>query len=203
MSSRPQAPVLTWIISGPSGSGKTSLVEALLKDPYWRGCLIKSVSVTTRALRNGEAQGRDYVTVEKAAFRSLARHGAFLEYERIFGFYYGTPKKIIDVARRENKDALFCIDVKGAAAVRRVLKKNVFSIFIMPPSQKALLERLAGRGTETKKEIEKRLRRVRIEISRAKDYDYVVVNDRFDAALEKIKAILTAKRCEVHYVRTA
>jgi guanylate kinase len=192
---------VTWIISGPSGSGKTSLVEALFKEPCWRERLIKSVSVTTRRLRNGEVEGRDYVTVDESAFRSLIRQGALLEYERIFGFYYGTPKKSLDEARREKKDALFCIDVKGAAAVRRALKENVFSIFIMPPSTKVLLERLAGRGTETKKEIEKRLRRVKIEISCAKNYDYVVVNDCFDSALIKIKAILTAKKCEASYVR--
>jgi guanylate kinase len=203
MSSRAKAPVLTWVISGPSGSGKTSLVEALLEDQQLRGRLLKSVSVTTRALRSGEVEGRDYVTVDETAFRSLARRGELLEHERIFGSYYGTPKKILVEAERSNKDALFCIDVKGAAAVRRRLKKNVFSIFIMPPSPGALLERLAGRGTETNKQIQKRLRRVKIEISYAKNYDYIVVNDRFDAALEKIKAILTAKRCEASYVRTA
>jgi guanylate kinase len=202
MSSEPRDRVVAWIISGPSGSGKTTLVEALLKDPCWRARLLKSVSLTTRALRPGEVQGRDYVSVDEPAFRSLARQGALLEYERIFGFYYGTPRRILDEARRGRQDALFCIDVKGAASIRRRLKKNVFSIFIMPPSMRALLGRLTGRGTETKKEIEKRLRRVKIEISCAKKYDYVVVNDRLDAALEKIKAILTAKRCEASYVRT-
>ncbi len=202
MSSSPKPPVLTWIVSGPSGSGKTTLCEALQNDPVWRDRLIKSVSITTRCLRPGEVQGQDYVVVSEAEFRGLLRKGALLEHERIFGFYYGTPRKILEDARRQGRDALFCIDVKGAAAVRRRLKKDVFSIFIMPPSQKALLERLAGRGTENKKEIEKRLRRVKIEISCAKHYDYVVINDRLDAALEKIKAILTAKRCEVSYVRS-
>jgi guanylate kinase len=150
MSNRAKTPVLAWVVSGPSGSGKTSLVEELLKDPYWNGRLVKSVSITTRALRVGEVEGRDYVTVDEPAFRTLARQGGLLEYERIFGFYYGTPAKIFDEARRENKDAFFCIDVKGAATLRRRLKKNVVSIFIMPPSQGALLERLSRRGTETK-----------------------------------------------------
>lgn len=202
MSSSARPLVLTWIVSGPSGSGKTTLCEALQRDPLWRDRLIKSISLTTRPLRPGEVQGRDYIAMREDEFRRLLRKKALLEHEKIFGFYYGTPRKILDEARREGKDALFCIDVKGAAAVRRRLKKDVFSIFIMPPSRKELLERLAGRGTENKKEIEKRLRRVKIEISCAKHYDYVVINDRLDAALEKIKAILTAKRCEASYVRS-
>ncbi len=200
MSSR--AASLVWVVSGPSGSGKTSLCEALLKDALMSRRLMKSVSYTTRKLRPGERQGVDYVSVTTAAFLALLRRGSFLEHERIFDAYYGTPKSVITRAQRAGKDVLLAIDVKGAATVRRRLARSVVSIFIMPPSGRALTARLNGRGTEDKKEIAKRLRRVKIEISCAKNYDYIVVNDDFREALTKIKAIMTAKRCEGPYVRT-
>ena len=196
MSSEPSAGPVVWIVSGPSGSGKTTLCAALLKDPVWRRRLCKSVSYTTRKLRQGEVEGRDYCHVTKETFLALKKRRAFLEHEKIFGFYYGTPRKILDEAERRGRDVLLSIDVKGATTVRRALKGRARSIFIMPPDQATLLKRLTRRSTETKKEIENRLKRVKIEVLRAKEYDYIVVNKDLQKAVAALKAILAAERQE-------
>lgn len=192
MSNKKTRAPFVWIISGPSGSGKTTLCEALLEERVWRRLLLKSVSFTTRPLRKGEREGRDYAHVSPRRFLQLRKRGAFLEHEKIFGFFYGTPKKVISDAQRRGKDLLLCIDVKGARSVRRHFRDNVASVFIVPPRRKALNDRLLRRSTEDKKDIEKRLRRVKIELAFKKDYDYVVVNDKFDTALKTLKTILSA-----------
>lgn len=200
MSNRVRRTFKVWIISGPSGSGKTTLCDALLKDDHWKPRLVKSVSYTTRPKRPGEVEGRDYVHIGREDFLRLAGQRAFLEQEEIFGAYYGTPKKAVEDAKKAGKDLILCIDVKGARSVRRFFGKSATSIFIVPPHIGALNERLNKRSTESKKDIEKRLKRVKIELSLAKEYDYVVVNDDFSDALKKIKAILLAKSCEGDYV---
>ncbi len=200
MSNKNQLPRTVWIVSGPSGSGKTSLCDAFLQDDFWSKRLMRSVSYTTRPMRPGEKEGKDYIHMTPQKFLSLKRAGAFLEREKIFGFDYGTPKKAIEDARRADKDLLLCIDVKGAKRVKKFFKKNAVSIFILPPQLKALRGRLKKRLTESEKDIEKRLRRVKTELSYIKDYDYVVVNDDFNVALKKLKSILTAKHCEGAYV---
>lgn len=189
-----------WVVSGPSGSGKTTLCEALLKDGRLKDEVVKSVSYTTRALRPGERAGRDYVPISEKKFLALKKRGALLENEKIFGSYYGTPKRAVLDAQKKGKDVLLCVDVKGARSIRRVFKGRTASVFILPPNLGALGARLKKRCTENKKEIEKRLRRVKIELSYMKDYDYVVVNDSFNDALDKLKAILTAKKCERTHV---
>jgi guanylate kinase len=186
-----------WIVSGPSGSGKTTLCAALLQDPFWRKRLLRSVSVTTRPLRPQEKQGRDYTHISEAAFLGQLKKKALLEHEKIFGAYYGTPRAVLARAAREKKDVLLCIDVKGAQTVRRRLGcMRVVSIFVVTPRIQALKRRLCRRSTEGKKDIEKRLKRVKIELSHMGQYDYIVVNDVFDEALNQMKAILTAKLCE-------
>ncbi len=189
-----------WIISGPSGSGKTTLCEALLKDAFWRKRLVKSVSYTTRPLRCGEKEGRDYRHITEKRFLKLKEDGGFYESETIFGFYYGTPKKAFLDADKEGKDLLLSIDVKGARSLRNALGQKAVSIFVLPPEPKVLRQRLWRRSTEGKKDIENRLRRVKIELSFMKEYDYIVVNDDLKVALAKLKSILTAKQCEGAYV---
>lgn len=191
---------LVWIVSGPSGSGKTTLCEALLQDEFWRQKFLRSVSCTTRPRRQGEQDGKDYYFISEKNFLSLIKKGALLEYEKIFGAYYGTSKKVLSDAYQQGKDLLLAIDVKGARKVKKALKKNVITIFILAPKLKTLVERLRERSTENKKDIEKRVGRVKMELSYAADYDYVIVNDRFEDALKRLKAILTAKRCEGKYV---
>ena len=196
MSNKVKRSFRAWIVSGPSGSGKTTLCEALLEDPFWGKRLLKTVSYTTRSLRPGERQGRDYRLVSKERFLVLKQQGALLESEKIFGAYYGTPKKDVWQAKRQGKDLLLCIDVKGARTVRRFFKKEATSIFILAPKEEVLLKRLKKRSTEDRDQIVRRLRRVKSEMGHAKEYDYVVVNDDFNEALNKIKSILTAKTCE-------
>ena len=197
MSSKALRGPRVWIVSGPSGSGKTTLCAALLRDPFWKRRLLRSVSVTTRPLRPQERQGKDYTRISEAAFLGLLKKKALLEHETIFGAYYGTPRAVLSKAGRQHKDVLLCIDVKGAQTVRRNLGcARVTSIFVVPPDIQALKRRLCRRSTEGKKDIEKRLKRVKIELSHMGQYDYVVVNDVFDEALNQLKAILAAKSCE-------
>ena len=191
-----------WIVSGPSGSGKTTLCEALLKERFWRRRLLKSVSYTTRPLRRDERAGRDYVRVTQKRFLALKARGGLLESEKIFGAHYGTPRKVLDDARRAGKEVLLCIDVKGAQTVRRRLKKGVVGIFVAPPTIEALMERLRRRSTEDNKEIITRLKRVKIELAFARFYDYILVNGDFREALRNFKSILRNKRCEGVYVRS-
>lgn len=200
MSNKAPQGLRVWIVSGPSGSGKTTLCEALLKDPFWGKRLRKSVSVTTRPRRQGEVEGRDYIHVSRERFEKLLKQRAFLEHEKIFDFYYGTPKTAIADAKKAGRDLLLCIDVRGARTVRRFFGKKAVSIFILPPHLEALTQRLNSRSTETKKDIEKRLKRVKIELSSAREYDYCVVNDDLNEALNRMKAVLLAKLCEGPYV---
>lgn len=200
MSNNKKTACMVWIVSGPSGSGKTSLCHVLLNDAAWKKKLLRSVSYTTRPARRGEKNGKDYHHVSEKEFLGLKKRGGFLESEKIFGFYYGTPKKALADAKKAKKDLLLCIDVKGARTIKRSLKDNVASIFILAPKFKILTERLKKRSTEDKRDIQKRLERVKMELSYARDYDYIVVNDDFDKALREIKSILTAKRCEENYV---
>ncbi len=199
MSSKRAPSQTVWIVSGPSGSGKTSLSDALLDSYGWREKLMKSVSYTTRPRRDGEKDGKDYVHIKPEAFLRLKRAGALLESEKIFGFYYGTPKKAVYDARRAGKDLLLCIDVKGARRVKNFFK-NAVSIFILPPEIKILRQRLKKRLTENEKEIARRLKRVKKELSYMGDYDYVVINDDFNVALKRLQSILTARQCEGEYV---
>ncbi len=199
---RGKAAPLVWIVSGPSGSGKTTLCDALLKERFWRDRLLKSVSYTTRALRQGERAGRDYVRVTPRRFLALKACGGLLESERIFGSYYGTPRKVLGDARRAGKDVLLCIDVKGAQTLRRRLKKRAASIFVVPPTIEILMDRLRRRSTEGKKEIVRRLKRVKIELSYARFYDYILVNGDFRAALRSFKSILRTKRPEGSVIPT-
>lgn len=186
-----------WLISGPSGSGKTTLCEALLKDPFWSKKIVKSVSWTTRGPRPGEKKGQDYCYVSKDRFDALAAGGGFLEQETIFGERYGTPKSFVTKTLAAKKEPLLCIDVKGACRVRRIFGKKAVLIFIQAPQGNALERRLSKRSTETKKDIAKRLRRAKIEFSYLRRYEYSVLNDNFNDALMQLKAILTAKHCEV------
>ena len=196
---RAQSPIV-WIVSGPSGSGKTTLCQALLGERTWGKKLLKSVSYTTRPLRKGETEGRDYHHVSEKEFLELKRKRAFLENEKIFGFYYGTPRKIIADARRRQKDVLLSIDVKGAQTVKKALRAGVVSIFILAPKLGDLIKRLRQRSTENGQEMRRRLKRVKMELAYSRGYDYIVINDYVKKALEQIKSILTAKRCDGDYV---
>ena len=182
---------ILFIISAPSGAGKTSLVSALLQgDPT----LTLSISHTTRPRRPKETAGVNYHFVDKATFEKMVAADAFVEHAEVFGNYYGTSRAAVADALSRGSDVLLEIDWQGAALVRRALPESV-SIFIVPPSQAALRQRLLGRAQDHPDVIESRLAEARSEMQHHSEFDYLVVNDEFDRALEELQAIILAERC--------
>jgi guanylate kinase len=179
-----------FVISAPSGSGKTTLCNKLLKDKLG---LAQSVSMTTRTPREGEKNGSDYNFVSEKYFKAIIKKNGFLEYEENFGSLYGTPKKFIKDRLKKDLSVLLSIDVKGAMKVKKEYPDESILIFIMPPSLDALKKRLRLRRSEDKKEISTRLKLAKKEIGFKKKYDYTVVNDRLDAAYNKLKKIVLSE----------
>ena len=179
-----------FIISAPSGCGKTTLCDKLLTSGVG---LARSFSVTTRPRRGEEANGRDYYFAASAEFKKGIKEGKFLEWTSTFGWYYGTPRSFADGILEKGRDLLLSIDVKGAMNVKKMYPDSVL-IFIMPPSMRELRARLEKRNADDKKEIEKRLRTARKEISFAGRYDYTVVNDNMKRAVDRLKAIVVAEK---------
>ena len=179
-----------FIVCAPSGAGKTSLVNALRK----RDSSIKlSVSYTTRAPRPGEVDGREYHFVTREQFEQMRGQGAFLESAEVHGNYYGTSQAWIEQQLRDGADVLLEIDWQGAEQVRGLFKQCT-SIFIMPPSPDSLRERLTARGQDSAAVIERRLAAAREEISHVSEFDYVIINQRFEDALEDLASIVRAQR---------
>lgn len=171
-------------MSGPSGVGKGTIVNELLK----RGNYALSVSCTTRPPREGETDGKSYFFISKEEFLKNIREGGFLEYSVHFENYYGTPKKFVE-NRLEESDVILEIEVDGALSVKKAIPEAVL-IMILPPSEQELRKRLEGRGTESEEKIAGRIKRMRYEISKKDEYDYVVVNDDLEAAVCRIQKII-------------
>ena len=186
-SSPPQARIV--IISGPAGGGKTALHKALLASPQLKNKLVKSISATTRRKRPGEWEGKDYLFLNTKMFEQKIKKGYFLEWEKVFGQYYGTPKKHALDLLKKSINVLLCIDVKGARTVRREFPRSL-KVFIKAPSMKVLEGRLKARGSESKQSLEKRLKVARQELKEAKYYDQVVINADLKKALEKLQGIV-------------
>lgn len=182
-----------YIISAPSGAGKTSLVKALLQSEV---DLSLSVSYTTRAPRPEEVDGRDYHFVSREGFEERLKQGEFLESAQVYGNFYGTSKTWINEALRASRDILLEIDSQGARQVREVFPASV-SIFVLPPSLQVLEARLRNRAQDSLEVISQRLASARDEISHVGEYDYVILNDRLDRALEDLKCIVRAERLRV------
>lgn len=180
------------IISGPSGSGKTTLHKKLLLSRRFKGKLVKSISATTRPKRLGEKNGRDYLFLTKKDFLTKRRAGYFLEWQKVFDNYYGTPNKFVQELLRSGKSVLLCIDVKGAKVVRRKCPDAV-KIFIKTPSWGILKKRLENRNSESRKDLQLRLRVAKKEMQEAKFYDHIVVNDVLPSALKKLQLIVAAE----------
>lgn len=179
-----------FVVSAPSGAGKTSLVKALRAG--LDGFTV-SVSHTTRARRPGEEQGRDYFFVDRAEFERMIEAGAFLEHASVFDNRYGTACATVSAALEEGRDVLLEIDWQGARQVRTLMPDCV-SVFILPPSLATLEERLTGRGQDDPETIARRMREAISEISHYGEYDYLVVNDKFEEALAELRAIVIARR---------
>lgn len=180
-----------FIISAPSGAGKSSLIAALLQqDPGVR----LSVSHTTRSPRSGEVDGIAYHFVDRETFLVMRDAQQFLEWAEVYGNFYGTSKQSLQDLQAQGSDVILEIDWQGARQVR-ALFPDASSIFILPPSLEALHERLTQRGKDDKVTIERRLKAARDDISHEIEFDYAIINDRFDDAVADLSAILRASRC--------
>ena len=182
-----------FVIAAPSGAGKTSLVKALLQQEPG---LHLSVSHTTRAQRPNEADGREYHFVNVAAFRELIARGEFLEHAQVFDNLYGTSRVFVEQRLDAGQDVVLEIDWQGAQQVRRALPTCV-SVFILPPSQAALAQRLASRGTDSAQVIERRLRDAAADMSHYAEFDYVVVNDDFAHAVSDLRRIVAGNAADL------
>lgn len=179
-----------FIISGPSGSGKDTLLKRLFER-----CpdLFFSLSVITRDMREGEREGEKYHFISRERFEEMIARGELLEHNTFVGNYYGTPKAPVIAATENGVDTIIEVDVNGAKQIRENISDAV-SIFIMPPSFAELKRRLCGRGTESPELIKARLESALNEIRRSSEYDYIVVNDDIDTAVEKIINIISCQR---------
>ncbi len=180
------------VLSAPSGCGKTTMVQRLMQSLPG---LVFSVSHTTRAPREREIDGVHYHFVNTTDFLALRdrQPNGFLEWAEVHGNYYGTAVEAVARQLQQGNDVLLDIDVQGAAQVRA--NSNPVTVFIAPPSLAVLEKRLRGRGTESESTITKRLRNAREELAAAADYDYLIVNDRLDEAVDTLRSIVIAERC--------
>ena len=179
-----------FIISSPSGGGKNTLIKELLKK-ISRVCY--SISFTTRKIREGEKNGRDYFFVSKSKFENLIEQNEFLEHAEVHGNLYGTSKARVKEELAAGNDVILDVDVQGAKTVRKKIPKAA-SIFILPPSYKILSERLKSRNTETQEALKVRLNNAKQEVKAFKIFDYIIVNDELERASDKLKAIFLAER---------
>lgn len=175
-----------FVIAAPSGAGKTSLVKALLAR---KPALRLSISHTTRTRRPTEEHGREYYFVSVAEFRELLARGQFLEHAQVFDNYYGTGREPVEAELAQGRDVILEIDWQGARQVRAEMPECL-SIFILPPSRQALEDRLRNRKTDSEEVIARRLRDAVGDMSHWKEFDYVVVNDHFETAVEDLGRII-------------
>ena len=181
----------TFIICGPSGVGKGTVVARLLAS-YPK--LYFSVSATTRPPRPGEVDGKHYHFLSREQFQRWIDEDALLEHEEFVGNLYGTPKLYVDKAMDQGRDVILDIEIQGAEQVHR-RRPEAIRIYVAPPSWAELERRLIGRGTEDMEKVRRRLERGKEEFAVARDFDYFVINDTVDRAVEELRAILLAEHC--------
>lgn len=182
---------LMFVLSSPSGAGKTTLSRMLVNETP---DLQMSVSATTRAMRPGEVDGRDYFFIDQSRFDAMVETGELLEWAKVFDNSYGTPRKPVEDALAAGRDVLFDIDWQGTQQLRDRQANDVVSVFILPPSVQALEQRLHTRAQDSDEVIRGRMKKAGDEMSHYDAYDYIVVNDNIGIAFEAVKAILRAEQ---------
>lgn len=179
------------VLSSPSGAGKTTLSRMLLAAMTG---IEMSVSVTTRPMRPGEVDGKDYSFIKPEVFAALRDKGELLEWAEVFGNFYGTPKGPVDEALASGRDILFDIDWQGTQQLRESMREDLVSVFILPPSAEELGERLKTRAQDPPDVVADRMGKASGELSHWAEYDYVIVNQELERSLRELQAILAAER---------
>jgi guanylate kinase len=191
----PNAPIqrrgLMMVLSSPSGAGKTTISQRLLKSDDG---IALSVSVTTRPPRPKEVDGKDYKFIDLTEFNLMVNRDQLLEHAKVFGHYYGTPRKPVEASLVAGQDVLFDIDWQGTQQLAEKARDDLVSVFILPPSWRELERRLHGRAQDKPDEISRRMSKAESEMSHWAEYDYVVVNHHLDDSVEAVKAILQSER---------
>jgi len=185
-------PGLLIVISGPSGAGKGTLCNLIKKEfPN----IYYSISATTRSPREGERHGVDYLFISKEEFLALKDKNGFLEWALVYDNLYGTPKKLVEENIQKGRDVILEIDIQGALQVKKQYAGGVF-IFVVPPSLSELKRRIEKRGKDSPEDIMKRMNSVHEELSYVTEYDYVIVNEKIETAVAKLKSIIIAEKCK-------
>jgi len=188
---------LMFILSSPSGAGKTTLSRRLLenyKNAAPHESIVMSVSVTTRPMRPGEVEAKDYFFVDKARYDAMVKQGELLEHAHVFEHWYGTPASFVREHIGRGVDVLFDIDWQGTRQLSAKSRNDLVSLFILPPSMQELERRLKARAQDSDAVVKKRMEKAAAEISHWQEYDYVLINQHLDETLEKIDTILKAER---------
>lgn len=185
------------VISGPSGAGKGTICKRFMEK---NKDVMLSVSATTRSPRVGEVEGINYFFMSKEQFVEKIESNDFLEYAEVYDNYYGTPKSNVEEMLQNGKDVILEIDIQGALKVKENTREGVF-VFILPPSMEELKQRIINRGSETQESLMKRFKSAYKEINFISKYNYAVVNDKVEIAVEKLEAIISAEKCRVDRIK--
>lgn len=179
------------VLSSPSGAGKSTISRALLAK---HDDLTMSVSTTTRPMRPGEVEGRDYIFVDTSTFQTMVQEREFLEHAKVFDNYYGTPRGPVEESLQSGKDVLFDVDWQGTQQLRQNARDDLVSIFILPPSIAELESRLYSRAQDSEEVVKGRMSKATSEMSHWAEYDYIIVNQDIDESVMQAEAILKAER---------
>ncbi|MFG1360817.1 guanylate kinase [Xanthobacter pseudotagetidis] len=185
---------LMLVLSSPSGAGKTTLSRRLLASD---ANITMSVSVTTRAPRPGEVDGKDYFFVDAPRFHAMREAGDLLEHATVFGNFYGTPRPPVEAALSSGRDVLFDIDWQGVRQLRETAGQDMVKVFILPPSAQDLEKRLRSRAQDSDEVVRRRMAGAAVEIEHYAEYDYIIVNDNLEESHARLTAILQAERLKI------